>query len=86
MRLYLISLYSTNIQVVVNYNVTDKVFVVLKDNIISEKIAYSEKFRGMKTIENFCIRVTKDTNLLKDVSFKSAAIAENFVTEKGQKG
>lgn len=85
MRLYLIRPYS-NIQVVVNYNVTYKVFVVLKDNIISEKIACSEKFRGSKAIENFCIRVTKDTNLLKDVSFKSAAIAANFVTEKGQMG
>lgn len=85
MRLYLIRARS-NIQAVADYNITDKTFIVLKDSVISEKISYSEKFRSSKSIEKSRIGVTDGTRVIKDVYFKSASTAANFVTGTSTNG
>ena len=47
MRLYLTRPRSS-IKAVADYDMASKSFVVLKDSVISETIAYSEKFRGAR--------------------------------------
>jgi hypothetical protein len=85
MRLYLTRPRS-NIKAVAEYDIANKSFVVLKDSSISETIAYSEKFRGAKSIAKFREGVVEGTKVLKDVSFKSASTAANFVTGASTNG
>lgn len=85
MRLYLTRPRS-NIKAVADYDMTSKSFVVLKDSVISETIAYSEKFRGAKSIEKSRVGVVDGTRVIKDVPFKSASTAANFVTGASTNG
>lgn len=85
MRLYLTRPRSS-IKAVADYDMASKSFVVLKDSIISETIAYSEKFRGAKSIEKSRVGVVDGTRVIKDVPFKSASTAANFVTGASTNG
>lgn len=85
MKLYLTRPRS-NIQAVADYDITNKTFVALKNSIISSKLAYSEKFRGSKSIAKSRIGVTEGTKVIKDVPFKSASTAANFVTGTSTNG
>ena len=58
----------------------------MKDSVISEKISYSEKFRSSKSIEKSRIGVTDGTRVIKDVYFKNASTAANFVTGTSTNG
>ena len=59
---------------------------VLKGSVLSESIAYTEKFRGAKSVEKSREGVLKDNVLQKDVAFKSASAAANFVTGNSTNG
>ena len=85
MRLYL-KRPRSNINAVAEYDVANKSFIVLKGSIISETIAYSEKFRGAKSIEKARVGVIDGTSVIKDVHFKSASTAANFVTGASTNG
>lgn len=68
------------------YNEETKEVTVKKGSVVSESIAYSEKFKGSKTIENHRQGVIKDRIVTKDVVFKSASTAANFVTGASTNG
>ena len=85
MKLYLTRTHSS-IKAAADYDVENKSFVVLKGSVISEAIAYSEKFRGAKSIEKFRVGVVDGTRVTKDVLFKSASTAANFVTGTSTNG
>lgn len=61
-------------------------YTVLKGSKISSEITYSEKFRGAKSIEKAREGVVDGTLLIKDVTFKSASTAANFVTGTSTNG
>lgn len=63
-----------------------KTVKVLKGSILSEKIAHTEKFHGAKIIETSREGVMKGNVLQKDMSFKSASTAANFVTGSSTNG
>lgn len=68
------------------FNVEKKEFVVLKGSMVSTKITHSEKFRGAKSIEAAREGVVKDGKVMKDIAFKSASTAANFVTGASTNG
>ena len=59
---------------------------VLEGSKLSERIAYSEKFRGAKTIEKNREGVVVNGILTQSVEFKSASSAANFVTGNSTNG
>lgn len=59
---------------------------VLKGSAVSATIAYTEKFRGAKSIEKSREGVLKGNILQKDMAFKSASTAANFVTGTSTNG
>lgn len=75
-----------NVKAIAEYDIVKKTFIVLKDSIVSETIEYSEKFRGAKSIEKKRVGVLDGTRLVKDVPFKSASTAANFVTGASTNG
>ncbi len=85
MRLYL-TRKKGSVNAQVDYNVESGEFVVLKGSKISETIAYSEKFRGAKSIEKQRTNTVKNATVICDVSFKSASTAANYVTGASTNG
>lgn len=63
-----------------------KSLTVLKGSVLSSTIAYTEKFRGAKSIEKSREGVLKGNVLQKDATFKSASTAANFVTGTSTNG
>ena len=63
-----------------------KAVKVLKGSVLSSSVAHTEKFRGAKSIEKSREGVLTDNVLQKDVSFKSASTAANFVTGSSTNG
>ena len=59
---------------------------VLEGSRLSERIAFSEKFRGAKTIERNREGVVINGILKQNVEFKSASTAANFVTGSSSNG
>lgn len=53
---------------------------------MSSKITRSEKFRGAKSIETAREGVVKEGKVIKDITFKSASTAANFVTGASTNG
>ncbi|MDY2724673.1 MAG: DUF4357 domain-containing protein [Candidatus Onthovivens sp.] len=74
-------------EAVAEYNVQEKKFVVKKGSKVSETIAHSTTFKAAKTIEDSRKGIV-DKNYLttKDVEFKSASTAANFVTGRSTNG
>lgn len=68
------------------YDVTNGEFVVLKGSKVSDSIAYSEKFRGAKSIEKQRANTIQDGVVTCDVKFKSASTAANYVTGASTNG
>lgn len=68
------------------YNMQTKECIVLKGSIVSDKIAYSEKFRGAASIEKSREGKIKNSKVVEDVLFKSASTAANFVTGASTNG
>ena len=70
----------TNISAQGEFDPITKTLTVFKGSTLSESIAYTEKFRGAATIEKHRAGIVENNVLLKDVVFKSASTAANFVT------
>ena len=68
------------------YNPEEGTFIVLKGSKVSETIAHSEKFRGAKSIEKSRKDTVKDNIVTKDIAFKSASTAANYVTGASTNG
>ena len=62
------------------YNSESRTLTVLRGSLVSRTIHYTDKFRGAKTIDNLRKEYVKDRIVIKDVIFKSASTAANFVT------
>lgn len=75
-----------SIDAAADYNVVTKECIVLKGSIVSSVIAHSERFRGAASIEKARDGVVIDGKLIKDIKFKSASTAANFVTGTSTNG
>ena len=85
MKLYLTRT-KNNVSAIAEYSPEDKTFIVLKGSTVSTHIAYSEKFRGVKTVERTRNEYVKGGVVSRDVPFKSASTAANFVTGSSTNG
>lgn len=77
---------NSNIDAFGEYNPDSKKFVVKKGAVVSYAVAHSEKFRGANTIEKYRDEYVKDGVVIKDVVFKIASTAANFVTGASTNG
>lgn len=75
-----------NIEAVGEFNIETKTLTVLKGSRVSDTIAYTEKFRGAKTIEKYRSGNVENNILTVDMVFKSASTAANFVTGSSTNG
>lgn len=76
----------SGIKATAEYDPSTKNITVFKGSILSTRIAHTEKFRGAKSIEKSREGVMKDNVLQKDITFKSASTAANFVTGSSTNG
>ncbi|MEE3486805.1 MAG: DUF4357 domain-containing protein [Bulleidia sp.] len=77
---------NSKIEAVGEYDPDSKKFIVKKGTVVSDEVAHSEKFRGANTIEKYRAEYVKDGVVTKDVIFKSASTAANFVTGASTNG
>ncbi len=68
------------------FNLASRTVTVLKGSKLSSTIAHTEKFRGARSIEKSREGVLKDNVLQKNIEFKSASTAANFVTGSSTNG
>ena len=85
MKVYLVR-EKSGINATAEYNLKTKEITVKKGSTLSECIAYTEKFRGSKSIEKSREGIVKNNTLQEDVKFKSASTAANFVTGSSTNG
>ncbi len=85
MKLYL-KRQNKAIEAVADYNLENGSVTVLKGSTVSATIAYSEKFRGAKSIEKSRSEYVENGVVIKDAYFKSASTAANFVTGSSTNG
>lgn len=74
------------ISAVGDYNTETKELVVFKGSIVSETISYTNRFRGATSINKRREVYVRDRMVIKDVSFRSASTAANFVTGSSTNG
>lgn len=75
-----------NIKAIGEFNKNTRELIVCKNSVVSSKIAYSEKFRGAKSVEKQRKGIIKNNILIEDVKFKSPSTAANFVTGRSTNG
>lgn len=85
MKIFLIRKRS-GVEACAEYNVETKTVTVKKGSKVSEKIAYSEKFRGAYSVEKYREGAVENGVVIKDIVFKSASTAANFVTGASTNG
>lgn len=85
MKVYIVRV-RNGINATADLDLTNKTVTVLKGSVLSVSVAHSEKFRGAKSIEKSREGVLKGNVLQKDVTFKSASTAANFVTGSSTNG
>ena len=85
MKLY-IKRKNKTIESVAEYDLENGSVTVLKGSTVSATIAYSEKFRGAKSIEKSHSEYVENGIVIKDAYFKSASTAANFVTGSSTNG
>ncbi len=68
------------------YDPETKRMTVLAGSKVSETIAYSDKFRGAKTIEKYRKEYTENRIVKNNVEFNSSSTAANFVTGSSTNG
>lgn len=85
MKVYLVRK-KTGVDAVAEYNIESGKITVLNGSKISERIAYTEKFRGAISIEKARKGIVEKGVLIKDVTFKSPSTAANFVTGSSTNG
>ena len=69
----------SGIDAIMNFDSSNSSYTVLKGSVLSSNIAYSEKFRGAKSIEKARMNVVVN-------NVKSASTAANFVTGNSTNG
>jgi len=74
------------IKAVGQYNPENKELIVLKGSVVSETISFTERFRGAGSIMKKRQDTVRDRIVTKDVQFKSASTAANFVTGSSTNG
>ena len=85
MKVYLIR-EKNNINATAEFDPNPKAVTVCKGSTLSVSITRTGKFRGAKSIDERRKGVMKDNILQKDVTFKSASSAANFVTGSSTNG
>jgi len=85
MKLY-IKRKRTQVDAVAEYDEKTGRFTVLAGSVLSPDIAQSATFRGAKSIERARDGIVRECVLQKDVAFKSASTAANFVTGRSTNG
>ena len=85
MKLY-IKRKNKTIEAVAEYDLENGSVTILKGSTVSATIAYSEKFRGAKSIEKSRSEYVGNGIVIKDAYFKSASTAANFVTGSSTNG
>lgn len=85
MKVY-INRVKSNVEAIGEFSKNTRELVVLARSKVSNKIAYSEKFIGAKSIERQREGKIKNNILQEDVKFKSPSIAGNFVTGRSTNG
>lgn len=85
MKVY-INRVKSNVEAIGEFSKNTRGLVVLAGSKVSNKIAYSEKFRGAKSIERHREGKIKNNILQEDVKFKSPSTAGNFVTGRSTNG
>lgn len=69
------------------YNQVTNQLTVLTNSKVSSDIAYSNTFRGAKSIEKLRKDIINNKNvLIRDITFKSPSTAGNFVTGRSTNG
>lgn len=76
----------SNVDATGEFDLESGMLTVLAGSKLCERIAFSDKFRGAKTIEKNREGVVVGGVLKKDISFKSASTAANFVTGSSTNG
>ncbi len=84
MKVYLTNR-SKNLSATAIYDIENKRFIVLKGSAVSESIA-GGSFRSAKSIAKMREGTVENNKLIKDVEFKSASTAANFVTGRSTNG
>ena len=85
MKVYLIR-EKSGIKAMGEFDPATRAVTVLKGSVLSNTIAHTEKFRGTKSIEKSREGVLKGNVLQKNVAFRSASTAANFVTGSSTNG
>ena len=76
----------SSIDAIGEFDPATKTVTVCKGSVLSSSIAHTKTFRGAKSIEKSREGILKDNVLQKDVVFKSASTAANFVTGSSTNG
>ena len=76
----------TNVDATGEYNIENGHLTVMEGSKLSERISYSDKFRGARTIERNREGVVFNGVLKQNIEFKSASTAANFVTGSSTNG
>ena len=76
----------SGVKAVGEFDLSTRNLTVLKGSVLSAEIAYTEKFRGAKSVEKSREGIVKDCVLQQDIIFKSASTATNFVTGSSTHG
>ena len=74
------------IDAIAEFDLASKAITVLKGSILSDTITYTATFRGAKSIEQSRKGNLVGNVLQRDMSFKSASTAANFVTGRSTNG
>lgn len=85
MKVYLVR-EKKNINATGEFDIETKELTVKKGSMVSEDIAHTEKFRGTRTIEKTRSETVENNVVVKDVHFKSASTAANYVTGSSTNG
>lgn len=85
MKVYLVR-EKSGVKATGEFDLVSKAITVLKGSVLSGTVAHTEKFRGAKSIEKSREGVLNGNILQKDVGFKSASTAANFVTGSSTNG
>ena len=76
----------SNVDAIGEFNVDTGTLTVFSGSRLSDHIAFTGKFRGAKTVEKTREGVVENGVLIKDMTFKSASTAANFVTGSSTNG
>lgn len=68
------------------YDVNNQTFIVLKGSVVSKEVSNSPKFRSAKSIEKHRDGNVVDQIVQRNITFKSASTAANFVTGTSTNG